>query len=310
MMYFKQMMRAAAASGLMLSGGALAHDDEPAPPPNPMADVEIASQEVAEGIYMLAGRGGNIGLSIGDDATFIVDDQYAPLTDKIIAAISALTDRPVDYVLNTHWHFDHTGGNENFGKKGALIIAHDNVRTRMAAGQFIAAFDRQVDPAPAVALPVVTFNDRLTLHANGQTITGMHVEAAHTDGDTLVYFSEANVLHMGDTFFNGLYPFIDLESGGNVDGVIDAALKGMSIGDADTKVIPGHGPLASKSDLQDYHDMLVAVRDGVAAMIGDGKTLEEVQAAKPSAAYDATANRIGFLTPEQFVASVYNSLSR
>ena len=249
---------------------------------------------VADGIYILTGRGGNIGLSIGDDATFIVDDQYAPLTDRIVAAIAEVTERPVDYVLNTHWHFDHTGGNENFGERGALIMAHDNVRKRMAAGQYMAAFDRQVEPAPDVALPVITFNDQLTLHANGQTIQGMHVHHAHTDGDTMVFFQQANVLHMGDTFFNGLYPFIDLESGGAIDGIIAAAAKAMQVGDAQTKIIPGHGPLASKADLQSYHDTMKAIRDAVAAMIASGKTLEEVQLAKPTAEFDATANRFGF----------------
>lgn len=295
---------------LVFNVSAIAHDEEPdEAQANPMADVEITAEPVAEGIYMLAGQGGNIGLSVGDDATFIVDDQYAPLTEKIVARIASITDRPVDYVLNTHWHFDHTGGNENFGKRGALIMAHDNVRKRMADGQYMQAFQMQIDPAPAVALPVLTFNDRLTLHANGQTIKGIHVKNAHTDGDTLVYFTEANVLHMGDTYFNGLFPFIDLESGGSIDGLIGAVQQSLAIGDEATKIIPGHGPLASKDDLQAYHDMLKTLRDRVADAVAEGKSLEQVVAAKPSAEFDATANRFGFLTPDQFVTTIFNSVT-
>ena len=281
---------------------------EQAPPPDPMAGVEISVEEVADGLYMLTGRGGNIGLSAGDEATFIIDDQYAPLTDRIVAAIGTVTERPVDYVLNTHWHFDHTGGNENFGRRGALIMAHDNVRKRMKAGQVIEAFDRMIEPAPAVALPVVTFNDTLTLHANGYTIRGLHVPAAHTDGDTIVLFEEANVLHMGDVFFNKRYPFIDLSSGGNVSGVIAAAELALGLIDDDTRIIPGHGPLATKSDLEAYRNALVGIRDAVAALVAEGKSLEEIQAARPTAPYDATANEDGFLTPDQFVGIVYGSL--
>lgn len=287
---------------------AQAQQADETPPPNPMADVEVKAEEIRAGLYLLTGRGGNIGLSVGDDATFIVDDQFAPLTDKIVSAIGEITDRPVDYVLNTHWHFDHTGGNENFGERGALILAHDNVHKRMKAGQYMKAFERQIDPAPAVALPVVTFNDTMTLHANGLTIRGMHVHNAHTDGDTIVHFVEANVVHMGDTFFNGLYPFIDLESGGSVDGMIAAVEKMLSMVDADTAIIPGHGPLADRDDLVAYRAMLTGIRDAVAGMIADGKSLDEVVAAKPSSEFDETANRFGFLTPDQFVETVYRSL--
>lgn len=274
-----------------------------------MPDVTVESQPVAGNVYMLTGRGGNIGLYAGDDVTFIVDDQYAPLTDRIVAAIGEVTQRPVDYVLNTHWHYDHTGGNENLGKAGVVILAHDHVHKRMKAGQTIEAFDSVVPPAPAVALPAITFDSRLTLHTDDELIRGTHVDDAHTDGDTVVYFESADVIHTGDTFFNGLYPFIDLSSGGSIDGMIKAAGVTLLIGDEDTRIIPGHGPLASKADLRAYHDMLVSIRGAVAAMIAEGKSLEEVIAAKPSADFDATGNRFGFLTPEQFVTIVYNSLS-
>ncbi|MEL6869057.1 MAG: MBL fold metallo-hydrolase [Pseudomonadota bacterium] len=278
--------------------------------PDPMADVVIDAQPVAGDVYMLTGRGGNIGLYAGDDVTFIVDDQFAPLTERIVAAIAETTDRPLDYVLNTHWHYDHTGGNENLGKAGIVILAHDNVHRRMQAGQTIEAFNRVVPPAPQDALPTITFDNTLTLHADDETIRGIHVRHAHTDGDTLVYFENANVIHMGDTFFNGLYPFIDLSSGGSIDGIIAAGEKALTVGDAETKIIPGHGPLASKQDLKDYLAALKPIRASVAKLIADGKTLEEVVAAKPTAPFDATANRRGFLSPEQFTTTVFSSLSR
>ncbi|MEM7764245.1 MAG: MBL fold metallo-hydrolase [Pseudomonadota bacterium] len=293
--------------GLSLNGWADNHDEEHAAP-DPMADVKIEAIDVRDGIYMLSGRGGNIGLATGPEATFIVDDQFAPLTERIIAAIAELTDRPVDYVLNTHWHFDHTGGNENLGKQGALIIAHDNVRTRMAAGQYVKAFDMQIEPAPRVALPVVTFDNTLTLHVNDATIRGIHVHHAHTDGDTLVHFVESNVMHLGDTYFNGLYPFIDLESGGSVNGMIQSADKVLGMIDGETLIIPGHGPLSNAKELAAYRDTLVGIRDAVASMMAEGKTLDVIVAAKPSAPFDATANRFGFLTPDQFVTTVYRSL--
>ena len=280
----------------------------PVSPRAQMDDVAIEVQPIRAGIYMLTGRGGNIGLSVGEDATFIVDDQFAPLTDKIVAAIAEVSDRPVDYVLNTHWHYDHTGGNENFGKRGALIMAHDNVHTRMQAGQTLGS-GRVVAPAPRVALPIVTFNDTLTLRINGQTIRGMHIEAAHTDGDTLVHFREANVLHMGDTYFNGMYPFIDRSSGGHIDGLIRAAATALALCNDDTRIIPGHGPLATRAELKRYHDMLLAIRRRVAALLAEGKSLEAIQAAGPTADFDARVNADGFIKPDALVAFIVESLS-
>ena len=187
----------------------------PASAQQDLSGVQIRTEQLAPGVAVLFGAGGNIGLSHGEDGNVIVDDQYAPLTPKILAAIKALDPDPVRFVINTHWHFDHTGGNENFGKAGSVIVAHDNVRRRMEAGQFMRAFNQQIAPAPKAALPVVTFGQDSSLHLNGDTLHLIHVTNAHTDGDSLVHWRKANVLHMGDTFFNKVtFPFIDLESGG------------------------------------------------------------------------------------------------
>lgn len=290
-----------AASIAAAAGQAAAQDD--------MADVEIGVRELGNGLYLLTGRGGNMGLSVGEDATFLVDDQFAPLTPKIQAAIADLTDRPVDFVFNTHWHFDHVGGNENFGEAGALIVAHDNVRERMSTDQFLEAFNREVPASPPEALPVVTFNDKVTMHLNGEAIRAFHTPHAHTDGDSIIYFEGANVFHMGDTFFHKLYPFIDGSSGGSVDGVIEAANAVLAMTDAESIIIPGHGPLATRDDLRAYRDMLATVRDSVRAMIADGMSVEAVQAARPTADFDAVHNEMGMFEPAEWVAMIYALLA-
>lgn len=285
-----------------------AQDADVEAPVDTMAEVEITAQPVAEGVYMLTGRGGNMGLFTDDDVTFLIDDQFAPLSDRIVAQIANVTPRPVDYLVNTHWHFDHTGGNEAFGKAGAVIIAHDNVRIRMARGARVEAFNLDIAPAPEVALPSMTYDGSFTLHLGRQTIHGRHMPNAHTDGDTVLLIQPANVLHTGDTFFHLLYPFIDLESGGSINGLIKAVAVQIEMIDDAAKIIPGHGPMADRQDLQTYHDMLETVRDRVAIMIENGDMLEAVLAAKVTEAFDDTSNRFGFLTPDQFVTSVYRSL--
>ena len=270
--------------------------------------VRIQTIPVASGVYMLVGQGGNIGVSVGEDGVFLVDDQFAPLTGKIIDAVKAISDKPIRFLLNTHWHGDHTGGNENFGKAGVIIVAHDNVRQRMSVEQFIARFNSRTPPAPKPALPVVTFNDAATFHLNGEDIHAVHVKNAHTDGDVLVHWQKANVLHMGDTFFNGSYPFIDLSTGGSITGLIDATATGLAFADEQTRIIPGHGPLAAKSDMVAYRDMLVAVRDNVKQLIAAGKTLAQVLAAKPTAAFDAKWGN-GFMKADDFVTTVFESLT-
>jgi glyoxylase-like metal-dependent hydrolase (beta-lactamase superfamily II) len=271
--------------------------------------VEVTSEKVAEGVYMLTGAGGNIGLSVGADAAFLIDDQYAPLTPKIKAAVAALTNKPVKFVLNTHWHGDHTGGNKDLGESGTLIVAHENVRKRMTAEQFLEAFGMKVPPADPAALPVVTFNDTVTFHLNGDEIYAFHVAPAHTDGDSVVHFRKANVIHGGDTFFNGMYPFIDLSTGGSVSGMIAAADRILALAVEGTKIIPGHGPLATKVELKAFRDMLATARDRVAALVKAGKTLEQTTAAKPLADLDAKWGQ-GFLKADAFVSILYKDAAR
>jgi cyclase len=271
--------------------------------------VKIQTLPAGKGVYMLLGQGGNIGLSVGDDGAFLVDDQYAPLTARILAAVKAVTDKPVRFLVNTHWHGDHTGGNENMAAAGVIILAHNNVRTRMSTEQFVAAFNSRVPPSPKAALPMVTFSENVTFYINGDDIQAIHVPPAHTDGDVLIHFTQANVVHMGDTFFNGRYPFFDLSSGGSFEGVIGAAEIGLRYVNDSTKIIPGHGPMSSKADLVAYHDVLVKIRDRVAALIKKGKTKEEVIAAKPSADWDATWGT-GFMKPDVFLGMVYDSMEK
>jgi glyoxylase-like metal-dependent hydrolase (beta-lactamase superfamily II) len=292
----------------LLAAAALLACAAPAAAQQDMSKVEIKVEKIAPGVAVLFGAGGNIGLSYGDDGNIIVDDQFAPLTDKIAAAVATLDPDPVRFVINTHWHFDHTGGNENFGRRGAVIMAHDNVRARMSTDQFLAAMNQKVPASPRGALPVVTFAEGVTLHLNGDTLHVVHVANAHTDGDALVHWQKANVLHMGDTFFHRMsFPFIDLSSGGSIDGVIAAATKALSMSNAQTRIIPGHGPVASRAELVAYRAMLVDIRAKVAAGIRAKRTLAQIQAAKPAARYGMPD---GFIKPDGFVEAVFNSLTK
>jgi cyclase len=269
--------------------------------------VTVKATLLRAGVYVITGSGGNIGLSVGNDAAFIVDDQFAPLTQKIQAAVAGVTSRPVKFVVNTHWHFDHTGGNENFGKAGSLIVAHDNVRKRMSTEQFLSLMNRRFPPSPAVALPVVTFSDSAAFHINDDQLVVFHVPAAHTDGDVLVHFTKADVIHMGDTFMTIGYPFIDLDSGGNINGVIGAADRALAACSPQTIIIPGHGPTTDCAGLREWRNMLARVRDAVRAEMQRGRTLEQIKAAEPSKAFDAKWGQ-GFIQGPAFVESVYRSL--
>lgn len=278
-----------AATALILSTPSFAQD---------LSKVEIKAEQVAPGVAVLFGAGGNIGVSYGEDGTVLIDDQFAPLTGKIQAAVAALGAQPVKFLVNTHWHYDHTGGNENLGKAGAVIMAHDNVRVRMAAGQ------GDQKPAAKVALPVVTYADGLKLHLNGEEVRVIHMPAGHTDGDSIVHWTKSNVVHMGDLFFLRMsFPFVDASSGGNVRGVIAAADKVLAMVDDQTKIIPGHGPVASKADLQQYRDMVAQIVSRVEAGVKAGKTLEQIKAERPTDGFGVKPD--GFITADRFVETVY-----
>ena len=277
-----------------------------------LTKVQIKTTKVAGSVSMLEGAGGNIGVTAGADGVFIIDDEFAPLAPKIKAAIAAISKQPLKFIFNTHWHGDHTGGNEVMSGNGALIVAHDNVRKRMSTEQVSELMKMfggpgTVPASPAKALPVITFSEDTTFFLNGDEIHIFHVPAAHTDGDAIIHFKKANVMHAGDVFINGAYPVIDYGSGGTIDGYIAAQEKLLSVVDDTTKIIPGHGPLADKAALQKAHDMIVAARAAIAkASQGGKKTLEQVIAAKPTAEWDAQWGT--FIKPEMFVTMVYKSL--
>ncbi len=273
-----------------------------------LENVRIVTREVAGGVYMLEGAGGNIGLCVGNDGAFMIDDQFAPLTETILAAVAQVTDRPVRFLVNTHWHADHTGGNENLGRAGAIIVAHENVRKRLSTDQFMREFDRAFPARPAEALPVITFAESLTFHWNGDEIDVFHARNAHTDGDAVIHFKRSGVLHMGDTFFNGSYPFIDVEHGGSIDGMIAAVDRVLPLCTAKTRIIPGHGPLAGEAELREYRSVLETVRDRVAALLAEGRSREEAIAARPGGGFDESWGG-GFVTPDRFVRLVYDSLA-
>ena len=269
--------------------------------------VEIKVEKVAGNIYMLQGAGGNIGVSVGSDGILIVDDQYAPLADKIKAALKTLNEGKLKFVLNTHWHGDHTGGNVVFGPE-APVIAHDNVRKRLSTEQRIEVFKSTVPASPKEAWPVITFGQSLSVHFNGEEIKVIHFPQGHTDGDSVIFFTGSNVVHMGDDFFAGRFPFVDLGSGGTVEGLTRNIGEILGKLPAGVKLIPGHGPISTADDLKLYHRMLVETTDIVRKKIAAGKTLAEIKTEGLPEEWKAWGT--GFIKADLWIETIHTSLSK
>jgi cyclase len=290
------------AAGVLASMLAAAQDQD-------FSKVQMKVTKVAGNVYMLEGSGGNIGASVGDDGIVIVDDQYAPLADKIQAALKGITDKPVRFIINTHYHGDHTGGNEYFQKQ-APVIAQDNVRKRLESGGGAGnggSLHMEFKPAPHDALPIVTFDHDVTVHLNGEDIRALYFPAGHTDGDSIIFFPHSNVVHMGDDFVTYGFPFIDVESGGSINGMIDAVAQVISQLPPDVKVIPGHGPISSLDDVRSYLAMLKETRDAVQNSLKKSMTLDQMKQAKlldPWKKYSG-----GFVNEDAFLETLYNSLT-
>jgi cyclase len=268
--------------------------------------VEIKATKVAGNVYMLQGAGGNIGVSVGADGILIVDDQYAPLADKIRAALKTLSQGKLKYILNTHWHGDHTGGNASFGPE-APIIAHDNVRKRLSTEQRIDFFKQTVPPSPKEAFPVITFDNSLSVHFNGEEIRAIHYPHGHTDGDSVIFFTSSNVVHLGDDFFTGRFPFVDVDNGGNVVGLAKNIGEIITKIPAGAKLIPGHGPLSTIDDLKLYHRMLLETTDVVRKKVAAGKSLDQIKTEGFPEEWKSWGT--GFIKPDQWVELIFKSLN-
>jgi len=284
----------------------------PPPPaaPAPNSQAFARSIDLGSGISMLMGQGGNLGVSVGEDGVFLIDDQYATNAAANLAKIEEMTGGKPKYLVNTHWHFDHAGGNEVFGKAGATIFASENVRKRLTGELVTTGRTAQAQPAPRVALPVVTFTQGVDFHLNGQTIRAINAPMpTHTDGDVLIHFVEADVLHMGDTYMKDRYPFVDVGSGGRQAGFIATLTRALEIAGPNTKIIPGHGELATRADLEAALAMHKGARAAVEALVKQGKTLEETIAAKPLAPWNARFGGPGsFINDDAYTTVIYNEL--
>ena len=267
-------------------------------------EVKIEASQVRGDIYMITGQGGNIGLFTGVDGSFMIDDQFAPLTEKIVEVVKSVGGDTPSYLINTHFHGDHSGGNENLGKAGTLIMAHDEVRQRLVNGSFIAAFGMKAEPAGKQALPTVTYSESMLLHINGETVQIIHVPRAHTDGDSFVVFKSANVVHAGDLFFNGFFPFIDAAHGGSVKGVIAGVDTILALTDGDSKIIPGHGPLANRADLTRYRDMLAIAYERLLKLKNQGVSAEDAVLQAPLEDLEADWGG-GIFTADKWIGVVY-----
>lgn len=295
----KRLLSLLLGSALILSAGLSAQD---------LSQVQVGTVKVTENIFMLTGAGGNIGVLVGTDGILLIDSQFAQLADKIKAALAPLGQGPVRLLLNTNWHYDHVMGNEWLARAGAVIIAHENTRLDMTKEQEFPQFDSKFPPYPEAALPKVTFKDSLTINFNGEEIQATHFSGAHSDADVAFYFRESNVIHTGDLFFSAGYPFIDVTHGGSIDGMIAATDRLLGMTDASTKIICGHGPLSDREGVRQFRDMLSTVRDRIARLVKEGKTLDQVLAAKPTAEFDKPGQP--GVPAEVFVKIVYGELAK
>jgi glyoxylase-like metal-dependent hydrolase (beta-lactamase superfamily II) len=268
------------------------------------ANNKITTTPLRRNVTALLGAGGNIAVLTAKEGKLVVDSGYASCQPQLTAALAAINAEPIQVLINTHWHLDHVDGNEWMHSAGATIWAHENTRNRMSSSQYMAAFNATIPPAPAGALPTILFNSYRTLSDHENTLKLTHYEPAHTDTDLSVHFTEADIFHTGDTWFNGFYPFIDYSSGGNINGMIAAAEKNLATVTDSTIIIPGHGPIGNKAQLTEFRDMLVGARDNVAKLKKEGKSLQETIAAKPTAAYDEKWGK----KPEAFIGYVYQGV--
>jgi cyclase len=298
---------AVVATTLLLAGAAVAQQQPPAAPPD-FSKVEIKTTDLGDNVYMLEGQGGNITVAVAKDGIIMVDGEFAPLHDKIKAAIAAVSNQPIKYLINTHFHGDHTGGNEPFAKDGAIVVAEVNVRNRLAAGTSNGLTGVKTPPAPHDALPSKTYTGAFNIRLRGRVADLKHIANAHTDGDTYIWFKTANVLSTGDTFTNGRYPNIDFANGGNIKGMIAATDAYLKLVNAKTRIVPGHGPLGDKAALIAYRTMLLTARDRMAKLVKDGKSEDDVVAAKPFADLDAKWAPTE-LAGNNFIRVVYHSLA-
>jgi len=266
--------------------------------------VTIKTTKVAGSVYMLEGSGGNIGVLIGNDGVILVDDQFAPLAEKIKKTIAAISDKPIKFIINTHFHGDHSDGNKIFGGEGSIIVAHENARKRLSTDYLFETFKQEQKAMSYEGLPKITFAESLTFYMNGETVQVIHIKNAHTDGDAAIYFKESNVLHTGDAFVRYGLPFIDDGGGGTIDGMINGAEQMLKMINGETKIIPGHGQIASKKDLLDYKNLLQTIRNRIADGIKAGKTVDQIISSDPTKEFKTGFDKVFF------VQSVYNSLKK
>jgi cyclase len=274
----------------------------------PQFEAEIRTVKLTDRFYLLEGAGGNVAVFVWDDGALLVDDKISPATAQVKAAVAAITPKPIRFVVNTHWHPDHRGGNAALARDGAVIVAHENVRRRMSVDGFVAVFGRKQPAQPLQALPIVTFTRDVTIHLGDEEISIVHVDAAHTDGDSFVRFRTANALHMGDCYLNGSYPVIDYTNGGSYTGTIAAADTALGMADDSTRIIPGHGPVSNVRELREWRDMLVTILESVKRAVASGKSLEQVKDERPTSQWDETFPK-SFVTSGHVVEEAYRAVT-